>query len=135
MLRTCGQLRLSEYDGLYDLIVDKNHLLRKINDHIDFSFVNPMLRESYCERFGRPAKELEMMFKLEFLKKIYDLSDGALIRDVKVNMAFKYFLGMNPEDEPVDSSLLTKFRRTRIRRTSWGTCFPRPCVRPWKRVL
>jgi len=114
MLRTCGQLRLSEYDGLYDLIVDKNHLLRKIKENIDFSFVNPMLRESYCERFGRPAKEPEMMFKPEFLKKIYDLSDEALIRDVKVNMTFKYFLGMNPEDEPVDSSLLTKFRRTRI---------------------
>jgi len=30
MLRICGQLRLSEYDGLYDLIVDKNHLLRKM---------------------------------------------------------------------------------------------------------
>ena len=55
-----------------------------------------------------------MMFKQEFLKKIYDLSDEALIRDIKVNMAFKYFLGMNPEDEPVDSSLLTKFRKTRI---------------------
>ena len=114
MLKPQVQLRLTEYDGLYDLIVDKNHLLRKIKENIDFSFVNPMLRESYCEKFCRPAKEPEMMFKLEFLKKIYDLSDEALIRDVKVNMAFKYFLGMNPEDEPVDSSLLTKFRRTRI---------------------
>lgn len=114
MLRTQEQLRLSEYFSLYDIIVDKDHLLRKIKDNIDFSFVNPMLAESYCKNFGRPAKEPEMMFKQEFLKKIYDLSDEALIRDIKVNMAFKYFLGMNPEDEPVDSSLLTKFRKTRI---------------------
>jgi len=55
--------------------------------------VNPMLRESYCERFSRPAREPDIIFKPEFLKKIYDLSDEALIRDVKVNMAFKYFLG------------------------------------------
>ena len=31
----------------------------------------------FCENFGRPAKEPEMMFKLLFLKKLYDLSDEA----------------------------------------------------------
>lgn len=114
MLKSYEQQRLSEYTKLYDLIVSKEHLLRKIKDNIDFSFVNPMLKESYCEHFGRPAKEPEMMFKQEFLKKLYDLSDEALIENIKVNMAYKYFLGMNPEDEPVDPSLLTKFRKTRI---------------------
>ena len=114
MLKTQEQVKLSEYAKLYDLIVGKEHLLRKIKDNIDFGFVNPMLKESYCEHFGRPAKEPEMMFKQEFLKKLYDLSDEALIENIKVNMAYKYFLGMNPEDEPVDPSLLTKFRKTRI---------------------
>ena len=114
MLILSEQQRLSEYAGLYDVVVGKDHLLRKIADNIDFSFVNPMLRESYCEHFGRPAKEPEMMFKQEFLKKLYDLSDEALIQNIRVNMAYKYFLGMNPEDEPADSSLMTKFRKTRI---------------------
>lgn len=114
MLREYEQLRLSEYKGLYDLIVEKDNLLRRIKENIDFSFVNPMLKSSYCEHFGRPAKEPEVMFKLLFLKKLYDLSDESLIQNVRVNMAYKYFLDMNPEDEPVDSSLLTKFRKTRI---------------------
>jgi len=114
MLRLSEQQRISEYVGLYDIVVDKDHILRKIKDNIDFSFVNPMLKESYCEHFGRPAKEPEMMFKQEFLKKLYDLSDEALIQNVRVNMAYKYFLGLNPEDEPVCSSLMTKFRKTRI---------------------
>ena len=35
-----------------------------------------MRRKQYCENFGRPAKEPEMMFKLLFLKKLYDLSDA-----------------------------------------------------------
>ena len=114
MLKSYEQQRMSEYTKLYDLIVGKENLLRKIKDNIDFSFVNPMLKKSYCEHFGRPAKEPEMMFKQEFLKKLYDLSDEALIENIKVNMAYKYFLGMNPEDEPVNPSLLTKFRKTRI---------------------
>jgi transposase len=114
MLREYEQQRLSEYEGLYDKIIGKDHILRKIKENIDFGFVNPMLKKSYCEHFGRPAKEPEVMFKQEFLKKMYDLSDEALIQSVKVNMAYKYFLGMNPEDEPVDASLMTKFRKTRI---------------------
>ncbi len=49
-------------------------LSRKMKENIDFSFVNPMLHKQYCENFGRPAKEPEMMSKLLLLKKLYDQS-------------------------------------------------------------
>lgn len=93
MLKDHSQLRLSlsPYQGLYDTIIPANHLLRRIKEHIDFSFVNPMLRKQYCENFGRPAKEPEMMFKLLFLKKLYDLSDEALISNAQTDMAYKFF--------------------------------------------
>lgn len=75
MLKDNSQLKLSlsPYQGIYEVIIPNNHLLRRIKENIDFSFVNPMLRKQYCEHFGRPAKEPEMMFKLLFLKKLYDL--------------------------------------------------------------
>ena len=114
MLKNNSQMKLSEYSNLYDIVVPSTHLLRKIKENIDFSFVNEMLKKSYCENFGRPAKEPEMMFKLLFLKKLYDLSDEVLIDNVSVNMAYKYFLDMNPEESSVDPSLLTKFRKMRI---------------------
>jgi transposase len=114
MLRGNEQIKLSEYRSLYDIIVPKDNLLRKIKENIDFSFVNPMLREQYCERYGRPAAEPEMMFKLMFLKKLYDLSDEQLVQNAHVNMAYKYFLDLDPEDGMIDSSLMTKFRKTRI---------------------
>ncbi len=69
------KLSLSPYQEIYDAVIPANHLLRKIKENIDFSFVNPMLRKQYCENFGRPAKEPEMMFKLLFLKTLFDLSD------------------------------------------------------------
>ena len=56
------QLSLSRYQGLYNAIIPEDHLLRRIKENIDFSFVNLMLRKQYCENFGRPAKEPEMMF-------------------------------------------------------------------------
>lgn len=107
-------LDLSPYQGLYEAIIPRDHILRRLKDSIDFSFVNPMMRKQYCENFGRPAKEPEMMFKLLFLKKLYDLSDERLISSAQTDMAYKYFLGLSPEDKMIDPSLLTKFRKTRI---------------------
>jgi transposase len=116
MLRDNSQIKLSlsPYQGLYDLVVPEDNLLRKIKENVDFSFVNPMLRKQYCENFGRPAKEPELMFKLMFLKKSYDLSDERLIGGAQTDMAYKYFLDLEPEAAMIDPSLMTKFRKTRI---------------------
>ncbi|WP_202621507.1 hypothetical protein [Anaerocolumna sedimenticola] len=70
MLKENVQMKLSQYRNLYDILIPKDNLLRKIKENIDFSFVNPMLKEQYCEKFGRPAAEPEMMFKLMLLKKL-----------------------------------------------------------------
>lgn len=116
MLKDNSQLKLSlsPYQGIYDAIILANHLLRRIKENIDFSFVNPMLRKQYCESYGRPAKEPEMMFKLLFLKKLYDLSDETLVSSAQTDMAYKFFLDLEPEAKMIDPSLLTKFRKTRI---------------------
>lgn len=114
MLIKNTQLKLSQYHSLYDIVVPENHFLRKVKENIDFSFVNPMLKKQYCETFGRPAKEPEMMFKLMFLKKLNDLSDEHLISQATTDMAVKYFLDLDPEDPMIDPSLMTKFRKTRI---------------------
>jgi len=91
MLRDNSQMRLSlsSYQGLYDIVVPSDNLLRRVKEDIDFSFVNPMLRKQYSENYGRPAKEPEMMFKLMFLKKVYDLSDERLISSAQTDMAYK----------------------------------------------
>lgn len=93
------EISLLPYEGLYEAIIPSNHMLRRLKENIDFSFVNPMLRKQYCEAFGRPAKEPEMMFKLLLLKKQYDLSDERLISSAQTDMAYKYFLGLSPEDK------------------------------------
>lgn len=116
MLKDHSQLKLSlsPYQGIYDAVIPANHLLRRIKENIDFSFVNPMLRKQYCENFGRPAKEPEMMLKLLFLKKLYDLSDETLISSAQTDMAYKFFLDMEPEEKMIDPSLVTEFKKTRI---------------------
>jgi transposase len=46
---------------LYDKIVPPDHLLRKINQVVDLSFVHDLVRDRYTPDFGRPAEDPEFM--------------------------------------------------------------------------
>ena len=107
-------LKLSQGHPLYDKIVPKNHPLRLINEHIDFSFIIPLLGTQYSIDYGRPAYSPEVIFKLLFLKILYNLSDERVIEEAQVNMAYKYFLNLEPDDQPMHPSSLTKFRKLRL---------------------
>lgn len=114
MLNTIASLSLSSFSGLYDIVVKKDHKLRRILELIDFSFVYEELKDKYCMDNGRTAKDPVMMFKYLFLKTLYNLSDRALIERCMCDMAFKFFLGLNPEDDVIAPTTLTKFRRQRL---------------------
>jgi len=115
MLRT-EQPVLSHHAGLYDLIPE-DHLLRKINAVVDFGFVCGLVRESYTECYGRPAVHPEIVMRLIFLQFLYGLSDEQVVQEAQVNLAYKWFLGINPEDRPPDSSVLSRFRTLRLARS------------------
>lgn len=106
---------LSEYIGIYDLVVPKDNMLRKINELIDFSFVYNELEDKYCNDNGRNAIDPIRMFKYLLLKSIFDLSDMDIVERSKYDMSFKYFLGMAPEESVIEPSSLTKFRRLRLK--------------------
>lgn len=106
--------QMNFYSTLYDRI-PSNHILKQINGAVDFSFINVMVADSYCKKYGRPAKEPEMMLKLCVLGKLYDLSDVKVIDEARCNLAYLWFLGLNPDDDLPDPSLLAKFRTQRLK--------------------
>jgi transposase len=109
--------QLSLWSILYDKI-PKDHILKAINNTVDFSFINKQLESSYSKHFGRPAKEPEMMAKLLVLQYLYNLSDVKVIEETSLNLAYMWFVGINPEEELPDASLLAKFRTQRLKDTS-----------------
>jgi transposase len=110
-------IRFSAYSGLYDLIVPKGNLLRRIKDLIDFSFIYRELADKYCPDNGRTAESPVRMFKYLLLKTIYTISDLDVVERSRYDMSFKYFLDMAPEDEVINPSSLTKFRKLRLKDT------------------
>ena len=101
--------------SIYDLVVPKDNLLRKINELIDFSFVYNELLDKYCLDNGRNAICPIRMFKYLLLKTMFDLSDVDIVERSKYDMSFKYFLDMAPEEPVIESSSLTKFRKLRLK--------------------
>jgi transposase len=108
-------LDLSAYSGLYDILVKEDHILRRLNSLVDFSFILDELKTTYCLKDGRNAVNPIQMFKYLLLKVIYDLSDSDLVDRAFTDMTFKYFLGLSPESKVIHASSLTKFRRLRLK--------------------
>src|SRR5665647_345710 len=117
MLLQQQKIQLSTFSELYDLIVPKENLLRKINELIDFSFIYKELVDKYCSNNGRMAESPVRMFKYLLLKTIYAVSDVDVVERSRYDMSFKYFLEMTPEEAVINSSSLTKFRKLRLKDT------------------
>ena len=99
---------------LYDRIVPQNHLLRKINAVVDFSFVHELLQDRYTPNFGRPAEDPEFMLRLCLLQYLYGDSDRQVIENARVNLAYKYFLGLAVDAEVPDDTTISYFRAKRL---------------------
>jgi transposase len=115
MLIQQQQIQFSPYSSLYDLIVPKDNILRKINELVDFSFIYDELLNKYCTNNGRTAESPVRMFKYLLLKTIYNVSDVDVVERSRFDMSFKYFLEMTPEESVINLSSLTKFRKLRLK--------------------
>ncbi len=115
MLKTQQELNFSPYTDLYEKLIPKNHLFRKINELIDFSFIRDELKNKYCPNNGRTAEDPEYLFKFLLLKCLHPMSDVDLVERALYDLSYKYFLGLNPEDEVINASTLSKFRKLRLK--------------------
>ena len=99
---------------LYDRIVPIDHLLRKINQVVDFSFAQPMFQDRYNLDIGRPAEDPEFMLRLCLLQYIYGDSDRQIVENARLNLAYKYFLGLAVDAEVPDYTSVSYFRIQRL---------------------
>jgi len=99
---------------LYDRIVPVDHLLRKINQVVDFSFTGQILKDRYNPDIGRPAEDPEFMLRLCLLQYIYGDSDRQAVENARLNLAYKYFLGLAVDAKVPDYTTISYFRAQRL---------------------
>lgn len=77
-----------------DMLVPKNHLLRKIEKVMDYDWLYERLEGYYCHTNGRPGTDPVVLIKMVLLQHLFGIpSLRQTYREVQVNLAYRWFLG------------------------------------------
>ena len=96
-------------------LVPTDHLLRKLDRYLNFDFIRDQVKSLYCENNGRPALDPVVLFKMLFIGYLFGVrSERQLVREVQVNVAYRWFLGLGLTDKVIDASTFSQNRRRRF---------------------
>jgi len=91
-------------------LVPINHFYRQLEAKLDLSFVRELVAPFYAA-FGRPSIDPVVFFKLQLIMLFAGIrSERQLLEHVQVNLAFRWYLGYDLNEEVPDHSSLTKIR-------------------------
>jgi len=97
-------------------LVPQDHLLRLIDKYIDFSFIREATKELYCLDNGRPAIDPIMLFKMLFIGYLFGIrSERQLVKEIEVNVAYRWFLGLSLTEKVPNASTISQNRRRRFK--------------------
>ncbi|MGF3215202.1 transposase, partial [Facklamia sp. P12945] len=106
------------FHALEDLVPEE-HLLRKIDRHIDFSFIYGLVEDVYCLDNGRPSIDPVTLIKIPIIQYLFGIpSMRQTIQEIQVNVAYRWFLGLSLTDPVPHFSTFGKNYKRRFEGTS-----------------
>ncbi len=100
-----------------DQLVPPNHLIRKMEAAIDFTFIYDLVKDMYSE-VGRPSIDPVILVKLTFIQYTFGIrSMRKTIEEVETNMAYRWFLGYGFHDKVPHFSTFGKNYERRFKDT------------------
>lgn len=82
-----------------DDMVPRNHLLRVIDRAINWNFIYDLVEEKYSPDNGRPSMDPVMLIKIPFIQYLYGIkSMRQTMKEIEVNVAYRWFLGLDMLD-------------------------------------
>ena len=81
-------------------LIPEEHLLRLIDKAIDWNFIYDLVEDKYCHDNGRPSMDPVMLIKIPFIQYLYGIrSMRQTIKEIEVNVAYRWFLGLDMLDK------------------------------------
>jgi len=103
-----------------DELVPKDHLVRKIENAIDFSFVYELVRDVYCEDNGRPSVDPVVLIKIALIQCLFGIrSMRQTIKEIETNVAYRWFIGYDfsqpiPHFSTFGKNYVRRFKDTQL---------------------
>ena len=83
-----------------DDMVPQDHLLRIIDKAIDWNFIYDLVVDKYSSDNGRPSMDPVMLIKIPFIQYLYGIkSMRQTVKEIEVNVAYRWFLGLEMQDK------------------------------------
>ena len=103
--------RDDEINVILDGLVPENHLVRKIENAIDFSFIYDKVKDLYSP-LGAPSIDPVVLIKIVLIQYLFGIpSMRQTIREIEVNVAYRWFLGYSLTEKFLISQLLIKIMK------------------------
>src|SRR6478672_9328621 len=103
------------YSFCLDEVVPSDHRVRDIAAVLDLSWVQGELAP-YYSNLGRPSIDPVLMIRMLIVGYVFAIrSERALCREVKVNLAYRWFCKLSIEDQIPDHSAFSRARNERFR--------------------
>ncbi len=103
------------YSFRLDEAVPADHPVRGIAAVLDLSWVHAELTP-YYPKIGRPSIDPVLMIRMLLVGYAFAIrSERMLCREVKVNLAYRWFCGLSIEDKIPDHSAFSRARNERFR--------------------
>ena len=100
-----------------DLVPD-DHLLRKVEGIVKWDFIYETVRELYSGTVGRPSIDPVMLVKYLLVVFLYGIeSERRIEQEIEVNMAYRWFLGLDIGERVPDHSTISQNRKRRFNGT------------------
>lgn len=83
-----------------DDLVPQDHLLRIIDKAINWNFIYDLVEDKYSADTGRPSMDPVMLIKIPFIQYLYGIrSMRQTMKEIEVNVAYRWFLGLEMMDK------------------------------------
>lgn len=103
---------------MLEQLVKPDHDLRKIDKHIDFSFIYDLVAPYYADKQGRPSIDPVVLLKMSLIQALDDIrSEERLVDAIHHNMAYRWFLGYGLTEPIPDHSTISHNRAVRFKDT------------------
>ena len=98
-----------------DNLVPADHLVRKLDEFIDWSFINTLTDPLYSNT-GRGRIDPVILFKMIFINKLFGINSmRKTCEEIKVNLAYRWFLGLSFEVQVTNHSTYSKNYRRKFK--------------------
>lgn len=95
---------------VYDPLVSAEHLLRRILSVADLGFVRDPIRDGCCPDNGRPSGDPLVLFTTVSWQVLCDVSDRQVEEQVNLHLAWKWFVGLQPDETGSEHTAVRRFR-------------------------